>query len=215
MSITVTIADDHRVVAEGLQRMLEGQPKITIYDVCMNGNQLMLSLEKRLPDVLLLDIQMPGTQGDELAKIITEKYPQVTILTLTNLNQSFHVRNMFLNGARGYLLKSADQFMLIEAIETVHMGNQYIDPSLREQMLHDMLDERAKANSIPVLTQREKEILELIASEYTSAQIGKKLFLSLSTVENHRINIFFKLGVKNVAGLVRKAIQLGIIRADQ
>lgn len=214
MSIRITIADDHHVVVEGLQRMLEGQPKVTICDVCMNGNALMESLAKQQPDVLLLDIQMPGTQGDELAKIITEQYPQVTILTLTNLNQTFHVRNMFLNGAKGYLLKSADQFTLLEAIETVHKGNQFVDPSLREQMLSEMLENRAKAHSVPVLTQREKEILELIASEYTSAQIGKKLFLSLSTVENHRINIFFKLGVKNVAGLVRKAIQLGIIKAE-
>ncbi len=214
MSIKITIADDHRIVVEGLQRMLDTQSKVTICDVCMNGNALLESLAKQLPDVLLLDIQMPGTQGDQLARLITETYPQVAILTLTNLNHAFHIRNMFLNGARGYLLKSADLFTLLEAIEAVHKGNQYVDPSLRELMLNEMTENRAKGNAIPFLTQREQEVLELIASEYTSAQIGKKLFLSLSTVENHRINIFFKLGVKNVAGLMRKAFQLGLVKAE-
>ncbi len=211
MTIKITIADDHHVVTEGLQRILEGHPKVTICDVCKNGSELMKSLEKQLPDVLLLDIQMPDKQGDELAKFISGQYPSVGILALTNLNQAFHIRNMFLNGARGYLLKSTDLFTLIEAIEAVHKGSQYVDPMLREQMHHEVSRIRTGETMVPVLTQREREILELIASEYTSAQIGKKLFLSLSTVENHRINIFFKLGVKNVAGLVRKAIQLGLI----
>jgi len=199
MKIKVMIADDHPVVIQGIQRMLEGHPSIELCAVCRNGG-------------LLLDIQMPGKQGDELAQVISRTWPGIAILALTNLDQPFHVRNMLHNGARGYLLKSSEQEVLTEAIETVHNGGQYIDASLKESMYQDMLGSRSKGNAVPALTQREQEILELIASEYTSAQIAKKLFVSISTVENHRTNIFFKLDVKNTAGLVRKAIRLGLIK---
>ena len=210
MSIGISIADDHPIVLQGLEKILSPCKEVELLDTCCNGELLLQCLRKRQPDVLLLDIQMPGQEGDELAAIITAQYPQIKILALTNLNQTFHVRNMFLKGAKGYLLKSAGQATLIKAIETVQDGRQYIDEALREEMLYEMVEMRA--SGIPPLTQREKEILELIAGELTSQQIAKKLFISLSTVENHRINILFKLNVKNSVGLVRKALQLGIIK---
>lgn len=212
MSIKVTIADDHPVVVEGIRNILQEDKRIEVLDCCKDAETMLAALKKRQPDVVLLDIQMPGQQGDEISKIITAKYPAIAILTLTNLNQTFHVRNMFLNGARGYLLKSTDKHTLLQAIETVHKGEQYVDASLREQMLYEMIETRAKGNSIPVLTHREKEIMNLIAAEMTSQEIAKKLFISLSAVENHRLNLLSKLGVKNAVGLVRKAIQMGIIK---
>ncbi|MCX2430390.1 response regulator transcription factor [Pedobacter sp. GR22-10] len=166
---------------------------------------------KKLPDVLLLDIQMPGMQGDELAQAITAKYPGVAILALTNMDMPFHVRNMFASGVKGYLLKSATKNILVSAIETVSRGQQYIDISLKEQLAFELVEGR-RSGMVPVLTQREKKILEMIAEEKTNPQIAGELFISLSTVENHRTNLFFKLGVKNAAGLVRKGIQMGLIR---
>ncbi len=212
MKITVSVLDDHPVVINGLQKMLAEFGNIELYDACTQENHLMDALEKRQPDVLLLDIQMDGTQGDELSLAISDRYPDIQILALTNLNHPFHVRNMFLNGARGYLLKTAPPHILLKAIETVCKGEQYVDPTLRERMLHDMLENRANANNVPVLTRREREILELIANETTSQEIAKKLFISLSAVESHRINLLSKLGVKNSVGLIRKAIQMGLIR---
>lgn len=212
MKIKVSIADDHPIVLTGLEKILKGHPLVELCNISRNGESLLNNLELQVPDVLLLDIQMPGKQGDELAKIISAKYPAVSILVLTNMDQAFHVRNMFMNGAMGYLLKSTDQYTLIEAIETVSRGNQYVDPALRDQMLHELLDTKKRTSSLPTLTKREKEVLELIAEEMTSPQIAKKLFISLSTVENHRLNLLFKLGVKNAVGLVRKAIQFGLIR---
>jgi len=211
MSISISIADDHPIVLAGLEKLLKDHPRIELLDLCPSGTVLLDKLKDRQPDVLLLDIQMPDKQGNELARIISQEYPQIVILVLTNLDQTFHVRNMFVNGARGYLLKDADQHTLLDAIETVHKGNQYVDASLRSRMLYEMLDTK-RANNVPTLTKREQEILELIAGELTSAQIAKHLSISLHTVENHRVNIFFKLGVTNAVGMIRKAVQLGLIK---
>lgn len=212
-TITVSMMDDHPVVLNGLEKMLqEKQTEFTIYDTCTQEEKLLTCLQIRQPDVLLLDIQMSGKQGDELANEISVLYPNVNILALTNMNQTFHVRNMFMNGAKGYLLKTTDPQTLYKAIKVVSSGEEFVDPSLRKQMLHDLLSNRASANGIPLLTKRETEVLTLIANEYTSKEIAQQLFISLSAVENHRLNLFFKLNVKNVVGLVKKALHLGLIK---
>lgn len=212
MKIKVTVTDDHPVVLEGLQRILQDTPGIELLYACCNGEELLQCLKKEVPDVLLLDIQMPGKRGDELARFITQTYPGVSILALTNLDETFHVENMLLNGALGYLLKNSDRYVLVDAIKTVYANRQFIDPGLKDQMLQDMMDARTKAAAMPKLTHRELEVLELIASEYTSPEIAEKLFISYRTVENHRLNLLFKLDVKNTAGLVRKALQMGLIK---
>ncbi len=209
MNINLTIADDHPVVLHGIQRMLQDAAHIRVFDICYNGGDLLLCLKKQQPDVLLIDIQMPGKNGDELAKIINEEYPRISILALTNMNQTFHVRNMLMSGALGYLLKSSDPHILLKAIETVYSGKQFIDPVMKEMMLEESIVVRNV--DTPALTLREKEMLELIVNEYTSQEIAEKLCLSNRTIENYRLNLQFKLGVKNTAGLVRKAIQLGLV----
>ncbi len=213
MKIKVTTLDDHPVVLNGIKNMLMEYEQVALLDTCTNENELMEALLNRQPDVLLLDVQMQGKQGDELATLISRKYPEISILVLSNLNQAFHVRNMFMSGAKGYILKTADPDGIMQAIEAVYNGEQYLDPALRNSMLSDLLmDTRAKEHAIPDLTMREKEILKLIAEEMTSKEIAQKLFISLSAVENHRLNMLFKLNVKNSIGLVRKAIQLGMIQ---
>ncbi len=212
MKIKVVTMDDHPVVLNGIRNMLMEYDQIEVLATCNTEDKLWDALQTKQPDVLLLDVQMEGKQGDELAPVVAKKYPKIAILVLSNLNQAFHVRNMFMSGAKGYLLKTAEPDQMIEAIETVYKGEQFLDPSLRNRMLSDLLmDTRAKEHAIPALTMREKEILELIAEEMTSQEIAKKLFISVSAVENHRFNLFFKLNVKNAVGLVRKAIQLGMI----
>lgn len=209
--LKLSIADDHPIVINGLEKILKGHSLIDLIYTANEGASLLEKLKQQQPDVLLLDIQMPGLQGDELCKIISDLYPAVAILILTNMNLTFHVRNLFMNGAKGYLLKSTSESVLVEAITAVSRGQQYIDVSLREQMAYEMTDSR-RAKIKSMLTKREQKILEMIAEEKTNEDISKELFLSRSTVENHRINLFFKLEVKNAAGLVRKAIQLGLIK---
>lgn len=211
MKISVGIADDHPIVTNGIATMLKGHPLIELCSVSKNGAELMKSLSLKQPQVILLDIQLPDTPGDELAPRIMKHYPGIAILVLTNMNQTFYVRSMFSSGVKGYLLKSADKETLIDAIEKVSRGEQYIDASLKEQMAYEMLDLR-RVHDKPILTKREQQILELVANEKTTAEIAGELTLSISTVENHRLNLFFKFSVKNAAGLVRKAIQLGFIK---
>lgn len=210
MKLKVSIADDHTIVLNGVSTLLRNHPLIEISHLSPNGKELLANMKKEQPDILLLDIHMPDIQGDDLAKTLSEQYPDTGIIALTNMDQTFYVRNMFMNGVKGYLLKSAGKEALIEAIETVSRGKQYIDKHLREQMAYEMLDLH-HAHNKPMLTKREKQILELIANEKTNSEISKALNISVSTVENHRINLFFKFSVKNVAGLIRKALQLGYI----
>jgi len=209
MKISISIADDHPVVISGLQKILGEYNILDLYDTCFNGDQLLDCLTIRQPDVLLLDIQMPGKMGDELAGIIHSNYPNISILVLTNNDLPFHVKKMMQHGALGYLLKSSTPDILFKAIETVYHGKQFIDPQMKDAILEELIDTRN--NAIPPISRREKEILELIVNECTSHEIAQKLFLSYRTVENHRLNLLLKLGVKNTAGLVRKVIQLRLV----
>lgn len=212
MKIKVSLVDDHPVVIKGLQAILADYKHIQMLDACFDARTILVKLEKRPPDVLLLDVQLPDKPGDELAQIISKTYTDISIIALTNLDQVYNVRNMFLNGVYGYLLKSSEPQMLIEAIETVYRKEQFIDPVLKDQMVTEIVDAGNSRALVPALTQREQEILRLIAAELTSHEIARKLFLSHRTIESHRLNLLLKLGVKNTAGLVRKAIQLKILR---
>jgi DNA-binding NarL/FixJ family response regulator len=116
------------------------------------------------------------------------------------------------SGALGYLLKNADQDVLVQAIRTVHEGRQFIDPALKEQLLQDMLAVRKKQAAVPALTQREQEVLQLIGNNHTSQEIADKLFLSKHTIDHYRISLLVKFEVKNASGLIKKAIDLGLIK---
>ncbi len=212
MSISVAIADDHLMVIKGIQVMLQASEDIKITDIYNNGKQLLDGLQKRQPDVLLLDIQMPDANGEELTPGIISAWPSICILALTNHDQSVHVQNMLKNGALGYLLKSTGQETLIEAIRSVYKGVQFVDPALRAQFIQDIFLQQKKKAEIPVLTPREHEILQLIGNNFTSQEIADKLFLSKRTVDHHRISLLLKFDVKNASGLVKKAIELGLIK---
>ncbi len=213
MGISVAIADDHLMVIKGIQVMLQASEDIKIIDIYNNGKQLMEGLKKRQPDVLLLDIQMPDANGEELTPFIMSSWPSICILALTNHDQSIHVQNMLKNGALGYLLKSTGQETLIEAIRSVYKGVQFVDPALRAQFIQDMFLQQKKEAEIPSLTPREHEILQLIGNNYTSQEIADRLFLSKRTVDHHRVSLLLKFDVKNASGLVKKAIEMGLIKA--
>lgn len=205
--INVAIADDHSIVLNGLQKILALHTDIKVTDVYLNGDSLLEGLETKQPDVLLLDIQMPGKNGIELAGIISKKFPDVKMIALTNVDILVQVKKMLQKGCLGYLLKDASPEILVEAIKTVHTGEQFLYESLSKQLVNNFFSQNSKQ-----LTRREKEILQLITEEHTNQEIADKLFLSLRTVENHRNNLLQKLDVKNTAGLVKIAIQEGLVK---
>jgi len=212
MPIKVAITDDHPLAIAGLQNMLSSSPLIVVTHTYNNGEDLLLGLKTEQPDVLLLDVILPDIKGPELAAQIHAAYPAIKILAITSLDAPVHVKAMLRNGCTGYLLKNTDVQTLINAITDVNNGKEYIEPSIKEQMLQNMLHFR-KPTTIkkPTLTRRETEILHLIIEEHTNQEIADKLFLSLRTIENHRFSLFQKLDVKNTVGLVKVAIQLGLI----
>lgn len=188
--------------------MLQHATDIEITGTYQNGRELLAGLRQQQPDVLLLDIQLQGQMGDELAPVLLKHHPNMMILTLTNMEHEYYIKTMIQHKVSGYVLKSSDEAVLLEAIRTVARGQQYFDPTIRKQA--------AKVQSSvmenPTLTRREKEILELIAANYSSNAIADQLFLSKRTVDNHRLHLLLKLDAKNAAGLVKKAIDLGLIK---
>jgi len=213
MPIKVAITDDHPLVVEGLQNVLRAHPNISVIATYSSGDALLKGIKKEVPDVLLLDFQLPDKAGNELAHILVEAYPELRILVLSSMESAFHVKSMLQQGCMGYLLKSTtDHQMLIQAIEAVYAGKLFLDPSLKEELLYDMVKAKQRNEKAQFrLTLREKEILQLIVAEYSNPEIADKLFLSLRTVEAHRYNLLQKLKVKNTVGLVKVAIQMGLI----
>jgi DNA-binding NarL/FixJ family response regulator len=211
MQIKVGITDDHLLVINGLKAMLEKFDHIKIIFSENNGEALLRRLEQDKPDILFLDIQMPGTNGIDLCKTILKDRPDIKIIALTNFEESHYIKQMMRNGAQGYLLKNTDQNTLIEAIETVYKGQQYIDKHMQNALLNEMISGKKRSLSEVFLTKRELEILELIAKENTNQEIADKLFISLRTVQTHRLNITQKLDAKNTAALVKEAYKRGLI----
>jgi DNA-binding NarL/FixJ family response regulator len=205
--INVAIVDDQVIILNGLQKILADASHIHITNVFNHGDELLESLETTQPDVLLLDIQMPGKSGIELAGIISKKYPAVKMIALTNVDVLMQMKQMLQKGCLGYLLKDVSPEVLVKAIETVHRGEQFLHEDLKQQLLSSLSGQDNKQ----LITRREKEILKLIVDEHTNQDIAGKLFLSLRTVENHRNNLLQKLSVKNTAGLVKVAIQEGLV----
>lgn len=210
-SITLAIADDHPLVVNGLKAMLQKDQDISIRFAAANGAELLEHLAVMQPDVLLLDIQMPDMNGIDLCKIIHKSYPEIRIIALTNFEQSSYVKQMMRNGASGYLLKNVDVKTLRQAIDSV-MGNKtFVQEDVKNNLLGEMLLGKKQTSHGIVLTKREVEILSLVARELTNQEIADKLFISIRTVETHRINLTQKLGVHNTAGLVKEAYKRGLV----
>ncbi len=210
MEIKIAIADDHPMIIKGLQNILAAYPHISLNATYRDGIDLLEGLMHQPPDVLLLDIQLPGKTGDELAPIILKKHPEIRILTLTNFDSSLHASNMLKYGVHGYVLKSADEDVLIRAIETVYEGKIFLEEKMKEK-LHRLDNRVVKAvSNKSTLTPREKEILQLIVDGLSGPEIAEALFISIRTVNNCRAGIMLKLDVKNTAALIKKALRSGL-----
>ncbi|MEZ2443814.1 response regulator [Chitinophaga sp. RCC_12] len=210
MSIKLAITDDHLLVISGIKAMLTPYPHISVVYESNRPGALMEALPGIQPDVLLLDIQMPEIDGIALCKQVKKKHPSVKVIAISSFMESHYVKQMLRNGAAGYLLKGTDPETLIRAIEEVHAGGQFLDDLIRNQIVNEAITGQKRINYEIPLTRREKEILKLIADEYSNQEIADLLFISLRTVETHRLNLTQKLAVKNTAGLVKEAMKRGI-----
>ena len=210
--IKIAIADDHPLVINGLYHILSNCADMEVIGSYANGAELLEGIAIRQPDVLLLDIQMPGKTGDELAAIIGDQYPDVKMLALTNLDNVYYIKNMLSIGVHGYILKTTGEEILLDAIRTVYNGDQFLEPVLMEKLVSDEAQAMQQISAEPILSRREREVLHYIAADLNSQQIADKLFISKRTVDNHRLSLLLKFGVKNVASLVKNAIQIGMIK---
>ena len=204
MATKVFIVDDHYMVIEGIRSLLQNEKNIEWLGHATNADSCLSFLKQQLPDVLLMDINLPGKSGIELCKEVNEKFPSVFILGLSTFNQQSFIQKTMDNGASGYLLKNATQEELMEGITTVAKGKTF----LSDEASHSLRKE--ETNNI-VLTRREKEVLELIANGMTNAEIAQKLFVGVTTVDTHRKNLLIKFNAKNTATVIRMATQMQLI----
>ncbi len=206
--IRVFIVDDHPVVIEGIHSLLMNEKDIEWVGQAMNATSCLGFFVNNTADVVLMDISMPGMDGVELCAIMKEKYPGIFTLGLSTFNQGLYIKKMMENGASGYILKNSPKEELINAIHTVYDGGIYFSGEAGQALAEYQKSSRTE---LPVLTPREKEILELIAEGYTNPQIAEKIFLSQFTVDSHRKNLLAKLNVKNTASLIRLAVEHKLI----
>lgn len=206
--ITILIVDDHKIVRDGIRSLIEAEEKLVIIGEASNGKEAIQASRHIIPDLIIMDINMPDMDGIEASKIIKKEYPQIKILALTMVVDPHHIQNMIESGASGYILKSSTREELIEAILEVNQGRVYFSDEATKAILEEMVNPNLKKPSSRFeITKREKDVLKLIVDEYTNQEIASKLFISVRTVDTHRRNLLQKTGAKNTAGLVKFAIE--------
>lgn len=210
MKIRIAITDDHPMVVSGLKNMLAHYTHLEIAATFTSGQALLDGLLIHSFDVLLLDINLPDKKGTELIVTLRKKYPLMKIIAVTSMEDVYYIKKMMSNGCAGYLLKKSDEDTLVQAIEEVYKGNEFLEPELKTLLLNEVLKKPLEPSEVHI-TKREKEILQLIVAQYSNKEIAEKLYLSENTVKNHRFSLQHKLQVKNSIGLVAKAQELGLI----
>lgn len=212
MPIRLAIADDHHLIINSIEKTVAATGYIEVVASFITGAALTEGLKQITPDVLLLDYHLPDGTGAQFARYIAYHHPQVKVIVLTGFDKPGLAMEMLECGCMGYLLKtSADAAMIIEAVETVHSGRIFLDASLRDKYTQSI--QRGHIDTKPVLklTNRELDVLKGIASEQSSQEIANRLFISKRTVDNHRTSLMIKCGAKNTVGLIKVAIELGLV----
>lgn len=213
-NIKIALIDDHPMLVRGLQDMLESATGLTVTGSYLNAAALLAACADTTmrPDILLMDISMPEMNGEELAERLQRECPEIAIIVFTNMKQRYYLRSMIQKGVRGYVLKSSSEDTLLEAIRHVYEGKVFFDPLIREEGIKALKTETATTTQPLLLSEREKEVLQLLSDNYNSNEIADKLFISKRTVDFHRANLVLKLDVKGRANLVKKAMDLGLIK---
>jgi two-component system, NarL family, response regulator NreC len=208
--IRIVIVDDHAVVRSGLKLLLEGQEDLEVVGEAGDARTAVFEVRAQKPDVILMDVVMPTGSGIEATPAVLKEAPGAKVLILSMQDDPAYVREAFAAGASGYVLKEAADAELVAAVREVAAGQRYVHPTLGARLVAAEADERARAEEDP-LSEREHEILRLLALGHTNQEIASQLYLSVRTVETHRAHIMQKLRISTRAELVRYALERGVL----
>ncbi len=214
-TIRIMLADDHALIRAGLRALLKSIEGVEVIAEASNGHETLEAVERRQPDVILMDIAMPELNGLETAARILKRWPKVKIIMLSMHANDEYLRQALGAGAAGYLLKGADPAELELALKSVIRGETYLTPAVSKRLVQEFLQQDGEpVKSQSELTPRQREILQMIAEGHSTKEIAHRLELSVKTVETHRAAIMKRLDIHDVPGLVRYAIRAGLITTD-
>jgi DNA-binding NarL/FixJ family response regulator len=212
MSIRVVIVDDHAILRAGLRRVLEAEPDIEVVGEAESADRAVFEAMSGQPDIVLMDVMMPGKTGIEGMPAVLTAVPDVKVLVLSMQDDPYYVREAFAAGAAGYVLKEAADSEVVGAVRAVAAGERYVHPALGARLVAADAEERRRAEEDP-LSDREREVLRLLALGHTNQEIASSLYISVRTAETHRAHIMQKLRLKSRAELVRYALDNGLIES--
>ncbi len=213
MGTTIVVADDHAIVREGIRKLLETRDDFQVVGEASDGEEVVRVVLEKKPDVALMDINMPGRSGVEATRILRDHGASTRVLVLSMLEDGSHVEDVLRAGAAGYLVKSAEPEELFAAIDAVRAGRSYLSSSVAQRVVEVLAGPSSpEPVGLALLTDREREVLGMIADGHSSREIASSLRISLKTVDSHRSNLMEKLDIHKVAGLVRFAIRSGLVQ---
>jgi DNA-binding NarL/FixJ family response regulator len=210
MTIRVLIADDHKVVAEGLCHLLEAHADLEVVDIVQSGQEAVRRSLDLQPHVVLMDSSMPDLNGIDATRMIRKRSPAMQVVMLSVHSDPMHVVRALRAGVSGYVPKSCAGFDVVEAIRAVSAGKRYLHATIAEEVLRQLVEADASEDPLARLSSRERQVLQLIAEGRSVAQMARAFSLSRRTVETYRARMMDKLGIRSVAGLVKLAILHGV-----
>ena len=212
MTIRILIADDHEIVAEGLKSLVEAEPGMEVIGIVPDGREAVKHARDSKPDVVVMDMSMPELNGADATRAILQNDPSCRVIVLSMYAEREYVRRALKAGALGYVVKRSAAKEMVDAIRAVHAGQRYLSPRVADVVIEAGADD--KDDLLAKLSMREREVLQLLAEGNTGAEIAQRLSLSQKTVETYRARLVEKLGIRDLPGLVRFAIQRGIVTLD-
>jgi DNA-binding NarL/FixJ family response regulator len=212
VTIRILIADDHGIVAEGLKSLAEAEADIEVVGIVADGREAVQHARESKPDVVIMDMSMPELNGADATRAILQNDPACRVIVLSMYAEREYVRRALKAGAMGYVVKRSAAKELVDAIRAVHAGQRYLSPRVADVVIEAGADD--KDDLLAKLSMREREVLQLLAEGNTGAEIARRLSLSQKTVETYRARLVEKLGIRDLPGLVRFAIQRGIVTLD-
>ncbi len=215
--IRVVLADDHHLVRKGFRALLDQEPDIEVVGEAVDGREAMRLVEQLRPDVLVMDLEMPGMSGLVAVRQLKSRHSPVRVLVLTMHKETRYILQVLQAGAAGYILKDAAVSDLADGIRTAHQGEVFLSPPVSTRVvvgLVGQLAEKGAFSPLDLLTDREQEVWQLLAEGHARREIAARLYISPKTVDTHRANLMRKLGTENDATLVRLAVRYGLVPLD-
>ncbi|PYT04633.1 MAG: DNA-binding response regulator [Acidobacteria bacterium] len=213
--ISILLVDDHPLVRAGIRTLLEKLPEVVVTGEATDGREALRMIREHPPNIVLMDIAMPGLNGLDATKRISAEFPGVLVVVLSMYTDQEYVRQAVEAGAAGYLVKGSAAAELEDAITTVARGEKYFTPAVTTQIVEARPGQSGDRASIERLTPRQREILKLIAERHNTKEIAQVLSISIKTVETHRSQLMDRLGIHDVPGLVRFAIRTGLVSLEE